>query len=293
MISLIAATVNRTEELGRLLASLDRQTYRDFEVIIVDQNPDDRLAPILAQHPGLTIRRFRSERGLSRARNVGLGQVKGDLVSFPDDDCWYPDELLATVVRWFEVHPGFDALFTGTRTPDNRQMAPKWAPAAGECTRSSVLKSVVAFTGFLRKRVTDAVGLFNERIGVGSSSRYQSGEDIDYYIRPLDLHFRMWYEPGLTVYHPEFQSIERLRQKTYGYALGVGYVLRVNRYSSWTLGDVLLRSLAGSAVSLCRGDLRRTHIYLLRAAGELWGYVFGPTELQRERDSNPPSASTA
>ena len=57
--------------------------------------------------------------------------------------------------------------------------------------------------------------------------------------------------PGLTVYHPEFQSIERLRQKTYGYALGVGYVLRVNRYSSWTLGDVLLRSLAGSAVSLC------------------------------------------
>ena len=45
--SLILGTVERTHDLENHLASLDYQTYRNFELIIVDQNKDERLAPIL------------------------------------------------------------------------------------------------------------------------------------------------------------------------------------------------------------------------------------------------------
>src|SRR5271157_993715 len=127
MVSLIVATVRRVDELERLLTSLDAQTSKDFEIILVDQNPDDRLMPILHGHEGLRIRHLRSCVGLSRARNVGLRAVRGDIIAIPDDDCWYPDDLLATVTQWFETHPEFDTLFTGARSPDNRLMAPKWA----------------------------------------------------------------------------------------------------------------------------------------------------------------------
>src|SRR3974377_1957806 len=46
-ISLIVATVSRVNQLDILLNSLNRQTYLDFEVLVVDQNPDDRLLPVL------------------------------------------------------------------------------------------------------------------------------------------------------------------------------------------------------------------------------------------------------
>jgi glycosyltransferase involved in cell wall biosynthesis len=291
--SLIVATINRVEELGRLLSSLDRQTYRDFEVIVVDQNPDDRLVPVLEKHKQLDIRRLVSERGLSRARNVALRAAGGDIITFPDDDCWYPDDLLATVTEWLQAHPQYGALFTATRTADGELMTPKWAPVSGPCTRKSVVYSVVSFTGFIRRGAISAIGFFDERIGVGSASRYQSGEDIDYFIRPLEAGFRIWYEPALTVYHPRFQSLERLRQRTYGYALGIGYVLRKHKYTWWDLWKTWLRSFAGAILHLCRGDVGWAQIYLRRAAGLFHGYRCGMAELKQMADSSSAADSRA
>ncbi|MER3412566.1 MAG: glycosyltransferase family 2 protein, partial [Thermoleophilia bacterium] len=69
---LVCATVGRTEELKRFLASLERQTYRAFRVLLVDQNDDDRLAPLLASCSSLELVHLRSQSGLSRARNAAL-----------------------------------------------------------------------------------------------------------------------------------------------------------------------------------------------------------------------------
>ena len=59
--ALILATVGRTVELNRLFDTLAAQSYRDFEVIVVDQNRDDRLLPILhrARYLGLVLRHLR------------------------------------------------------------------------------------------------------------------------------------------------------------------------------------------------------------------------------------------
>jgi glycosyltransferase involved in cell wall biosynthesis len=89
--SLVLATVGRTQEVARFLDSLARQTYRDFELIVVDQNPDDRLVELLRPFElRFPIIHLRCERGVSRARNLGPKYVSGDIVGFPDDDCWYP-----------------------------------------------------------------------------------------------------------------------------------------------------------------------------------------------------------
>jgi glycosyltransferase involved in cell wall biosynthesis len=285
MISLVVATRNRVVELERLLSSLDAQAFKDFEVIVVDQNADERIVPVLQKHCALTIHHLRSAPGLSRARNVGLRAARGEIISFPDDDCWYPNQLLVRVIEWFDVHPEYGALFTGIRNPEGRLMAPKRAPGPGPCTRKSVLSCVVSCTGFLRRRVTDVVGFFNQKIGVGSASRYQSGEDLDYFLRPLTHNFRVWYEPTLTVYHAELQSIERLRRTAYQYALGVGYVLRTHGYSWCCLSGFLLRSFGGAAISLCKADLPRAHVFLIRGIGQGWGYIFGPRELESVVDS--------
>lgn len=281
MVSLIVATLNRVKELERLLSSLERQSYKDFEVILVDQNPDDRLLPALQEHPAVRVHHLRSERGLSRARNIGLRAAKGEIIALPDDDCWYPDQLLETVTEWFEMHPEFDSLFTGIRTEENKQMAPQWAPGPCRCTMENISYCGGSVTAFMRMRLIEGVGFFNEGIGQGAPTRYQSGEDLDYFIRFAERGWQGWYEPSFTVHHPELQSIERFRRTSHSYALGVGYVLRLHGYSWWYLSKFLIRSCGGAALSLCKGDIRRAHAYFLRAVGLLQGYVFGPRDFRR------------
>ena len=70
-ISLILCTKNRVAEIGRFFGSLLEQTFTDFEVIIVDQNRDNRLESVIAAHQSkFTIRHYKQNAtGLSRARS--------------------------------------------------------------------------------------------------------------------------------------------------------------------------------------------------------------------------------
>jgi glycosyltransferase involved in cell wall biosynthesis len=278
LVSLVVATVNRTTELDRLLASLEAQSYKAFEVLVVDQNPDDRLVAVFQEHPGLRICHLRSGLGLSRARNVGLREAKGQIVAFPDDDCWYPNTLLESVTRWFAEHPECDGLFTSMRNADNVPMAPKWPPPAGVCTRDNVWDCTVSFTAFLRRQLVDAVGEFNELLGLGADTPYQACEDIDYFIRPLALGFRMWYEPELVVHHPETRPPELLLSRAYPFALSYGYVLGKHGYSRPYWLRRIARSCGGVMFALCRADVSTARLYCLRAAGQFRGYLSGLKE---------------
>jgi len=282
MISLIVATLNRITELERFLASLEEQSYRDFEVLVVDQNPDERLLPMLGLHPGLAIQHLRSERGLSRARNVGLRAARGDIIAVPDDDCWYPNELLAVVAAWFDSHAEFGLLFTTLRTADNLHSGPKTPPTARRCTKSDLSTCLSASAAlFMRGSVAAAVGGFNEYLGIGAASKYQAGEERDYVLRALQKGFEFWYEPSFTVHHPTFGSIERLKRTTYNYALSEGCVQRMYRYPLRKVGGDLIRSFGGAAVRLCQGDWFNASVYALRGAGQLAGYISGPRDLSR------------
>src|ERR1035438_4187408 len=109
--SLIVATLGRTRELENLFESLASQAYPNLECIIVDQNPDRRVKEIVDLWKDvLKLRVIDSALGLSRARNVGLTAATGDILAFPDDDCWYSQSLLACVSGWFEDHAEYGVL---------------------------------------------------------------------------------------------------------------------------------------------------------------------------------------
>jgi len=282
MISLIVATLHRVTELDDLLRSLEEQSYRDFEVIVVDQNPGDLLLPAMARHAGLEIQHLRSERGLSRARNVGLRVARGSIVAIPDDDCWYPKDLLADVSAWFEAHCEFGLLCTALRTADHQPSGPRTPATARRCTKSDISTCLASSAAlFLRREVVDAVGGFNEDLGLGSDSRYQAGEERDYVLRAFQKGFPVWYEPSLTVHHRSMLSTERLRRITYSYALSEGCVQRMYRYPLRKVGADLIRSFAGAAVRLAQGNLFQASVYMLRGTGQLVGYISGPRELGR------------
>src|SRR4051812_6578850 len=239
---LVVATIGRVEELERLLASLDRQTHKDFRVLLVDQNDDDRVVPLLREG----IIRLRSAPGLSRARNAALQQVRADVVAFPDDDCTYPPDLLERVAGRLADLDGV----TGREA--------WWTTGAATLTRENLWNRAISFTIFLKRDVVERVGDFDEALGLPSSS----GEEIDYLIRALDGGARIEYDPDLVVEHPRKYADVAARDGE-----SIGYILRKHRYGRRTVSRMLIRPAAGIVLHPRRAQF---HVDTLR--GRVRGY---------------------
>jgi glycosyltransferase involved in cell wall biosynthesis len=86
--SVAVPTMGRTDELAALLQSIGDSTVRPAQIIVVDQNADDRLARIIAQFSSLGINHHRvTFRGLSAAKNYAAKVASSDVLFTPDDDC--------------------------------------------------------------------------------------------------------------------------------------------------------------------------------------------------------------
>jgi glycosyltransferase involved in cell wall biosynthesis len=83
-VSVIIPTKDRPEELKRMLASLDKQTFRNFETLVINAN----------DYPG----------GLVVQENVGLRLAKGDIYVRTDDDAEAPSQWLEEIVKTFDTY---------------------------------------------------------------------------------------------------------------------------------------------------------------------------------------------
>jgi GT2 family glycosyltransferase len=268
----VVATVDRVAEPARLLASLARQTHSAFRVLLVDQNEDGRLAELIGGQPAFELERLRSARGLSRARNTGLEHVRADLIAFPDDDCTYPDDLLERVARRFADDPTLDGL-TGRAVDARGRSAPSWATDAAQLTRDNVWNRAISFTIFLRAAVVEAVGRFDEQLGLGSGRPWSSGEETEYLVRALDTGARIEYDPELVVLHDDKTfSAAALRATGAREGASVGYILRKHRYPVRTVGRMLVRPIGGALLALARRDGARARFHVSTLRGRVLGY---------------------
>jgi glycosyltransferase involved in cell wall biosynthesis len=274
--SLILATVGRVEELDKFLQHLDRQIYGQFELIIVDQNPDAILGPLLHKYRDrFPLLHVRSERGLSRARNVGLQHVSGDIVAFPDDDCWYAPDLLEKVASAFCRNSGWDGL-TGRAVDDSRPGSYHWFPhKSGWIDKKNIWRRALSITIFLRESVIRAIGSFDESLGAGSQYGKLSGEETDYLIRTIQTGFRVYYCADVCVFHPypEFTYDYKFIKKHYGYSVGFGYVLRKHNYPILFVVRYWLRALGGAAVSLAAFDFAKSRYHFATLKGRVLGWL--------------------
>jgi glycosyltransferase involved in cell wall biosynthesis len=275
-VDLVVGTVGRQLELERFLESVASQSYRNVRVLVVDQNDDDRLGPVLERVEGrLSMLRLRSGRGLSRARNVGLAEVTGDVVAFPDDDCWYPPNLLEDVVHGLAMHPDWTGLSVRALDARGQNSSMLWDRSAGPIGRYSVWRRAISFGIFLRSSAVDAVGGFSEDLGQGSGTRWGSGEESDFLLRVLDRGYQIRYEPSLYVHHesPEPSSSPQDRRKAYEYGLGQGRVLRLHRYPVWFVVFRVLQLLGASALLALRTRLGLAQYYFAMAKGRARGWL--------------------
>jgi hypothetical protein len=105
LVSVVIPVYNRAHLLGRAIQSVRAQTFRDLELVVVDDGSTDGSAGAVPSNEDSRIRviRLPTNRGVSRARNIGIQAARGRLLAFLDsDDEWLPEKLECQVARFRE-----------------------------------------------------------------------------------------------------------------------------------------------------------------------------------------------
>jgi glycosyltransferase involved in cell wall biosynthesis len=271
--SLIVATLGREREVAALLDSLHAQGRADLEVILVDQNEDDRLGAIAAAYaPSLGLRRLRSAiRNANHARNLGLRHARGEIVTFPDDDCLYPPGVLDRVDAAFAADPALVVLSGPAASPAGGLGSGRWRRESGAIDIVTVWTSVIEFNLFLRREAALALGGFDE--GMGPGSPFGSAEGNDLVCRAIARGWRARYDVALRIIHPDKSLTEVAVERAERYGRGLGFALRRNGAPLTTRLSFLLRPLGGVALSLLRGRRHDAAYYWMTLRGRLSGLM--------------------
>lgn len=284
-ISLVVATIGRDKEIERLLNSLSKQTRPVDEIIIVDQNKDDRVRRILVKYSQLPIVYVASKPvGANAARNLGLCSVSGDIVGFPDDDCWFPSEVLAQVDQVFDQYE-LEALSGRLLTASGTVSSGRWQLASGLITHNNVWTTTIESASFFTTNIIKLAGGFDELLGPGAQSIYGAHEIDDLFIRILKLTSRARYEPTIRIGHDEPVSSYDLStlNRAFRYGAGLGYVLKKHQYPFLLLLRFLTRSVGGAIVSLLQRDAGRARFYLSVFLGRIFGWIFAEKQSSKQK----------
>jgi glycosyltransferase involved in cell wall biosynthesis len=272
--SLIVPTINRTKELVILLESLRLQEFKKFEVIIIDQNQEDILSGSIASFQTyFSIKHLRiGATGASGARNAGIAHSSGQIITFPDDDCSYPSDLLQLVNKAFQ-DTTLSGLSVSTFDPVTKGRVARLAKTPTKVHTYNILNTVVEFGIFFRSELLDNQR-FDENFGPGAKTGWWSDEGPDLVLRLIKAGNIIKFRPDLVIYHPN--PIKEFNDKTftrsYQYGSGRGRFLRKHNFPSWFVLYVFALYVAGIGIGIFQFNLPKCKYYFMGLKGRVLGY---------------------
>jgi glycosyltransferase involved in cell wall biosynthesis len=199
LVSAVIPTYNYARFVGRAIDSVLAQSHAPIECIVVDDGSTDDTPGVLARY-GDRIRAIRQvNRGLSAARNAGIGAARGEYVALLDaDDVWKPAKI-ARQLEVLERDPDLGAVGCGleltgeTAAPRAVAVRPFTPDLPARLRRVAVRDFWVEGSGsgaLVPRRVFEAVGLFDEEL--------RGAEDWDMWLR-IAARFRIANVPEILV----------------------------------------------------------------------------------------------
>lgn len=173
--SIITPTRRRPALLARAVRSVARQTFPDYEHLIVDDACDEATGRIVAGFgdPRIVLRRHDRTRGASAAYNTGIRAARGRFILFLDDDDEYLPTLLEQMHGRFSLAgAGIGFIWTGIAKINDageggQILATQTWPATFASRQQAVLAATSIGNGFglcVRRGCVDAVGLYDETL---------------------------------------------------------------------------------------------------------------------------------
>lgn len=222
-VSVVIPTWNGSELLDRALGSLQRQSWRDFEVVVVDNaSADDTLAMLEREHPDVRVVRLPENRGFAAAVNEGIDASEGEIVALLNNDAEADPEWLARLVDASERHPGISSFASkmldyhrrdvidsaGDRLGVFASQRGHGMPDGPEYAEPREVLSPCAGAAAYRRDLFDDVGTFDE-------GYFAYFEDVDLGLRARLAGHRCLYVPDAVVYHHGSATARRISDRAF------------------------------------------------------------------------------
>ena len=177
LFSVVIPVFNRQNFIARAIESVLSQTFKEFELIVVDDGSTDNTAKIAARYPIRLLRQ--PNRGVAAARNAGIKAARGQIIAFLDSDDEWKKEHLDIHYNFFHKHP--DYLIHQTEeiwirnghyiNKKKKHQNKEGYIFAHSCRLCLISPSTVA----IKKELLNKVGLFDES--------FEVCEDYDLWLR--------------------------------------------------------------------------------------------------------------
>lgn len=166
-VSIIIPTYNEAEHLPRVLACLQRQTFRDFEIIVADNHSTDQTPAIANQSQARLV-----EGGLpARGRNHGASVAQGEILIFFDADVWLADDFLEKNLQIFQAQKlDFAVPKIATTSSDWRDRLIFWLQNLWVCFIAHFKPFTMGFAIIVRHEVFEKAHGFNEKMNLGEDA---------------------------------------------------------------------------------------------------------------------------
>jgi GT2 family glycosyltransferase len=200
LISLILVTMNRKEWAEDCLRSLETQTYRQAEIIVVDNaSTDGTAARVQALFPGVRCFKLERNRGVAGARNYGVQKAHGEICVFLDDDAVLAGrDALEKVMAYFRSDSRLAGIAFKIVRPGNGREEYKSIPRADKKSIHEDYEcSYFCGAGFAVRRSTFLeTGMFWDPL-------FFIGEELDFGYRLLRRGYKILRVSCVSVIHAE------------------------------------------------------------------------------------------
>jgi chlorobactene glucosyltransferase len=192
--SIVVPAYNEEESIEKCLISLKNQNYRDFEIIVIDNNSTDRTGEIAKK---LVKNVFdEKKQGYVFAVNFGAKKAKGTYLSICDADTIYPSSWLEKVNAAFESQKDIAGVYGGIMVQDSNliinSIGPFFNSAFLIISRLLGMDNTSGFNFVFRKDIFEKVGGYNEKYKKASPD-IELGKKIRRYGKlKLDLSIKVY-----------------------------------------------------------------------------------------------------
>lgn len=257
LVSVVIVTWNRQEDILKTVQSVYDQSYRNVEIIVVDNaSTDDSVEALSQAYPDANIIRLDRNMGPTGGRNAGVVASQGDIIFILDSDASVERDTLTKVVRKFQADQNLGVIACKVVNYYTKQFDSVAGWIFSEKDKIDQDKEFLSWSFSecgcaIRKSAFNKAGLFWDFLFFG-----REGEDLA--VRIWDAGYRILYSPEALVYH-RVSSSERVKggNRLY-YDLRNSLYVYLVRYPWWMAAGFVSLKVALSLVKGLRGGCSST-----------------------------------